>query len=67
MGFSQADRFEQHVNNQLSKWLGAIPVLLPILRRLQVAQIVNQHCSGREEVSHGTIIEILGLNRFFIQ
>lgn len=63
MDFSQADRFEQHVNNQLSKWLGATPVLLPILRRLQVAQIVNQHCSGREEVSHGTTIEILGLNR----
>ena len=59
MGFSQADRFEQHVNNQLSKWLGAIPVLLPILQRLQVAQIVDWHCPGREEVSHGTIIEIL--------
>jgi transposase len=63
MGFSQAERFEQHVNNQLSKWLGATPVLLPIFRRLGVAQAVNRHCFGREEVSHGTIIEVMGLNR----
>jgi transposase len=63
MGFSQADRFEQQVNNQLSKWLGATPVLLPIFRHLGVAQTVNRHCSGREEVSHGTIIEVMGLNR----
>jgi transposase len=63
MSFSQADRFEQHVNNQLSKWLGAIPVLFPIFRRLKVAQIVDRHCPGEEEVSHGTTVEVLGLNR----
>jgi len=63
MSFSEADRFEQHVNNQLSKCLGAIPVLLPILRRLQVAQIVDRHCAGREEIRHGTVVEVLGLNR----
>jgi transposase len=63
MSFSQADRFEQHVNNQLSKSLGAIPVLFPILRRLGVAQIINRHCAGGEEVSHGTTVEILALNR----
>ena len=63
MSFSQADRFQQHVNNQLSKWLGAIPVLFPILRRLKVAQIVDRHCPGEEEVSHGTTVQVLGLNR----
>jgi transposase len=63
MGFSQAARFEQHVNNQLSKSLGAIPMLFPILRRLRVMEIVDRHCPGREEVSHGTTIQILGLNR----
>lgn len=63
MSFSQADRFEQHVNNQLSKSLGAIPVLLPILRRLKVAQIIDRHCPGEEEVSHGTSMEVLVLNR----
>jgi hypothetical protein len=63
MSFSQAARFEQHVSNQLSKSLGAIPVLLPILRRLRVAQIINRQCSGKQEVSHGTAVEILALNR----
>jgi transposase len=63
MSFSQAAQFEQHVNNQLSKSLGAIPVLYPILRRLRVDQIVNGHSGGEEEVSHGTTVEILTLNR----
>ena len=63
MSFSQAERFEQHVNNQLSKSLGAIPVLLPILRHLQVAETISCHCPGEEQVSHGTTTEILTLNR----
>jgi transposase len=63
MSFSQAAQFEQHVNNQLSKSLGAIPVLFPILRRLQVDQIINRHSAGEEEVSHGTTVSILTLNR----
>jgi len=63
MSFSQAERFEQHVDNQLSKSLGAIPVLLPILRHLQVAETINRHCPGEEQVSHGTTTEMLTLNR----
>jgi transposase len=63
MSYSQATQFEQHVNNQLSKSLGAIPVLFPILRRLCVAQTVDGHCPGDQEVSHGTTVEILTLNR----
>jgi transposase len=63
MSFSQAAQFEQHVNNQLSKSLGAIPVLFPILRRLRVAQTIDDHCSGAQKVSHGTTVEILTLNR----
>ena len=46
MSISQAAEFEEHVYNQLSKSLGAIPVLFPILRRLGVAQIVNGHRPG---------------------
>ncbi len=63
MRTSQAEQFEQHLAHQLSKQLGAIPVLMPILRRLQVAQIVDQHCPGKEQVSHGTTVVALGLNR----
>lgn len=63
MSFSQANRFEQHITNQLSKMLGALPVLLPILRRLQVIETVNQHCPGKEAVSHGLTTFVLALNR----
>jgi hypothetical protein len=63
MSFSQTAQFEQHVSNQLSKSLGAIPVLMPIFRRLQLAETVDRHCPGNEKVSHGTTIVILGLNR----
>jgi transposase len=63
MGFSQAERFEQHVNNQLSKWVGATPMLFPICQRLGLAQIVDAHCPGKEEISHGKVITALTLNR----
>jgi transposase len=63
MSYSQAAQFEQHVNNQLSKSLGAIPVLFPILRRLGVARTIDDHRPGDQEVSHGTTVEILTLNR----
>jgi transposase len=63
MGFSQAERFEQYVDNQLSKWIGAIPMLMPIFKRLNIAQIVNAHCPGKEQISHGTTVTILALNR----
>lgn len=56
----QADQFEQHLSHQLSKRLGAVPVLVPILRRLQVAEIVDRHCPGKEKVSQwmgGTVLE----------
>lgn len=63
MNLSQAAQFEQHVNNQLSKSLGAIPVLFPILYRLGVMKIIDDHCPGEEEVSHGKTIVILTSNR----
>lgn len=63
MSASQADSFEQHLTNQLTKRLGAVPVLMPIFRRLQVAKVVDRHCPGKETVSHGTTIVTLGINR----
>jgi transposase len=38
-------------------------VLFPILRRLGVVQTINGHRPGDQEVSHGTTVEILTLNR----
>ena len=67
MSPSQADRFQQqfeaHVNNQLSKWVGAIPMVTPIFRDLNIKEIVEKHCPGQEEVSHGTSTTALALNR----
>lgn len=67
MSSSQAAQFQKqldaHVNNQLSKWVGAIPMVMPILRDLNMAAIVDDHCPGKEEVSHGTTVLALTLNR----
>lgn len=67
MSSSQAERFQKqfdaHVNNQLSKWVGAIPMVLPIFRDLNIAKIIDDHCPGKEEVSHGTTVMALALNR----
>lgn len=67
MSSSQAKRFEKqfeaHVNNQLSKWVGAIPMVMPLFRDLNLAEIVDEHCPGKEEVSHGTTVMALALNR----
>ena len=63
MRASQADQFQQHVHNQLSKWVGGIPMLMPILQELGIGEIVDEHCPGKEQVSHGTAITALVLNR----
>lgn len=67
MSSSQAERFqkqfEAHVNNQLSKWVGAIPMVMPLFRDLNLVEIVDEHCPGKEEVSHGTTVMALALNR----
>lgn len=63
MGFTQADRFEQHINNQISKRIGATPVLMPILQRLGIAETVDERCPGKEDISHGIVISVLALNR----
>ena len=45
---SQADRFQQqyeaHVNNQLSKWADAIPMIMPIFRNMNIVKMVEKHC-----------------------
>lgn len=67
MSSSQADRFQQqfeaHVNNQLSKWVGAVPMVMPIIRDLNIKEIVEEYCPGKEEISHGTSTTVLALNR----
>jgi transposase len=63
MSFSQAEQFEQFVTNQLSKWIGATPVVMPIFKRLNINKIVDAHCAGKEEICHGKVVTTLAINR----
>jgi hypothetical protein len=48
MSSSQADRFQQqyeaHVDNQLPKWVGANPMVMPIFRNLDFVRMAEKHC-----------------------
>ena len=47
------------MDHQFSRLPGAIPVPIPILRRLRVAQAVDVQGPGDQQVGHGTASEIL--------
>ena len=54
------------VREELSKRLGALPVIKKILSDLRVREIVDQLCPIREEVAdytHGQMVEIFVANR----
>ena len=60
---SQATEFSSNIDEQLSRWLGAIPVLMPILQRLNVVSIINRYCPCQADVDEGTVALIMALNR----
>lgn len=60
---SQALEFSSNIDEQLSCWLGAIPVLVPILQRLNVVSIINRYCPCEADVDEGTVALIMALNR----
>ncbi len=60
---SQAIEFSSNIDEQLSRWLGAIPILLPILQRLNVVPIINRYCRCEADVDEGTVALIMALNR----
>jgi len=60
---SQATEFSSNLDEQLSRWLGAIPVLVPIFQRLNVVSIINRYCPCQADVDEGTVALILALNR----
>ncbi len=60
---SQAIEVSSNIDEQLSRWLGAIPVLLPILQRLNVVSIINRYCPCEADVDEGTVALIMALNR----
>jgi transposase len=63
MSMSQAIEFASSIDEQLSRWLGAIPILLPILQSLNVVSIINRYCPCQADVDEGTAALVLALNR----
>jgi transposase len=60
---NQAKKFTSSIDTQLSRWLGAIPILIPILQRLNVVSIINRYCPCQANVDEGTVALVLVLNR----
>ena len=60
---SQAIEFASSIDEQLSRWLGAIPILIPILQSLNVVSIINRYCPCQADVDEGTVALVLALNR----
>lgn len=60
---SQAVEFSSSIDEQLSRWLGAIPILIPILQSLNVVSIINRYCPCQADVDEGTVALVLALNR----
>jgi transposase len=48
---------------QVVRYLGALPILVTLLNRLQVRQIINRHCPTQSPVDHGAVALVLVLNR----
>ena len=48
---------------QIARFVGAMLFLYPILKELEVAEIVNEYCPTEAEVEHGTGVSVLVLNR----
>jgi len=60
---NQAATFAESIDTQLSRWLGAIPILMPILQRLNVVPIINRYCPSNADVNEGTTALVMVLNR----
>jgi len=48
---------------QMRHYLGALPLLYTILDQLRVAEVVNRYAPTRSDLSHGTVVVVLVLNR----
>jgi hypothetical protein len=58
-----AENFSSNVDTQLSRWLGAIPILIPIIQSLDIVSIISRYCPSKADVNEGTTALVLTLNR----
>lgn len=60
---SLAEVIQVLTHRQIVRYLGALPVLVALLERLQVRKIINRYCPTRSPVDHGAVALVLVLNR----
>jgi transposase len=60
---SLAEVIQVLTHQQIVRYLGALPVLVALLERLQVRKIINHYCPTRSPVDHGAVALVLVLNR----
>jgi len=63
MSPSHAELFARAFQSHVARNPGAACLTLPILRELGVVEAVNASCPSAHDVSHGVIINALGVNR----
>lgn len=58
-----ATRYQQLIDRDVIKVLGALPLVVPILETLGLREIVAEHVVGVNDVDNGTVALLLCLNR----
>ena len=58
-----AETIQALTRRRVMRYLGALPVLMALLNRLEVRQIINRHCPTHSPLDHGTVALVLVLNR----
>lgn len=60
---NMAEVIQVLTRQQIVRYLGALPILVALLERLQVREIINRHCPTQSPVDHGAVTLVLVLNR----
>jgi len=60
---TQAELFARAFQSQVARNPGAACLTVPILRELGVVEAVNAVCSSDHDVSHGSVVNLLAVNR----
>ena len=50
-------------NSQIARFVGGILFLLPVLKELKIAEIIDAYCPTEADVSNGIVVSALVLNR----
>ena len=60
---NMAEAIQVLTRHQIVRYLGALPILVALLNRMQVRQIINRHCPTQSRIDNGAVVLVLVLNR----